>query len=414
MRLVWSVTFALFLLTSISVAQDDYRLGAEDVVRISIAGYEQLSVARAAVSALGTVTLPVLGELKVQGQTPAEAESMVAQVLTRYVKGNPAVQVSVVEINSRKVRILGAVKVPGEYKLEQSAILVDIIALAGDVLEDADMTAIQIISADGTQQQVDLRSYFRTGDASSIPPLKPDDTIRVPKRRSLSGSPMLLDAPDSTESMINVWGSVPTPGQYVFYGTPTLLEVLSRAGGVREDLALKRIQIIRGDPHTGGQITVDMQAFMASGEYDMLPALQSGDTVFVPDVRRMDRLKQSEVVVMGEVNSPGSYPIDGPVPIADALALASGITREADPGKVRISREQNGVLQHRDTDVRPLLSGYSHQTDLSMLPVIQPGDTVFVSSKKNGFLSAANVSRGLIAFFVDMVALYGLYQVLTK
>ncbi len=410
----WFAVALLFLFTSLAFAQDDYRLGPEDVVRVTIAGYDQISVPKATVSSLGTITLPILEDIKVQGLTQSEVETLISRILAQYIKGSPKVQVSILEANSRKVRVLGAVNVPGEYKISPGATLIDALTSAGDTSDEADIRAIQVISADGTKQTVDLRNYFRTGDENTIPLLKANDTIRVPKRRSLSDTSTVFGMGDTGEVLINVWGSVPKPGQLVFYGNPTLIDVLTLAGGVGDELALRKIRVVRGDPYTGGQITVDVQKFIDTGDYDLLPVLQSGDSIFVPEVPRVEQIKQREVVVMGEVNKPGSYPVDGPIPLADTLALAGGFTRDADPAKVRISREQDGILRHQDVDARHLLSGYTLAEESTVLPLIRPGDTIVVSPKGSGLLSAANVSRGLIAFFVDMVALYGLYQALTR
>src|SRR5690242_303396 len=116
----------------------DYQLGSEDLLQITlynVAANEQGVMPRTVdvrVSQQGHITMPLLGELAVAGQTPAWVETQLrAQYRTYYV--DPQISVFVREYRSQRASVLGAVQRPGVFELSGPKTVVDLLALAGGV-----------------------------------------------------------------------------------------------------------------------------------------------------------------------------------------------------------------------------------------------------------------------------------------
>src|SRR5689334_11190773 len=104
-------------------------LGQGDMVRITVFRNPDLTT-EARISERGTILFPMIGEVAIVGLTPSQAGSRIADKLRsgRYVV-NPEVNVSLAQVNSRQVSVLGAVNKPGRYPLDsQNVRLSDLLA----------------------------------------------------------------------------------------------------------------------------------------------------------------------------------------------------------------------------------------------------------------------------------------------
>ena len=78
---------------------------------------------------------------------------------------------------------------------------------------------------------------------------------------------------------INLWGFVQRPGIYSIPSSYTLIDLISSAGGPRENSRLSEVRIVRKNQEV---IVVDVEEFLKTGDSAKLPVLQPGDTVVVP------------------------------------------------------------------------------------------------------------------------------------
>jgi len=115
----------------------DYRLealGMGDMIRVSVFRNPDLTT-EARVSERGTVMFPLIGEISVNGLTPTQVSKQIADKLRAggFVV-DPEVTVSIAQVNSRQVAVLGNVQKPGRYPLDATtAKVTDLIALAGGI-----------------------------------------------------------------------------------------------------------------------------------------------------------------------------------------------------------------------------------------------------------------------------------------
>jgi polysaccharide export outer membrane protein len=157
-------------------------LGVGDSIRITVFQNPDLST-ETRVSEKGTIQYPLLGEVKLAGETANSAAHLIADKLKKgnYVR-NPQVSVAVTTVRSRQVSVLGEVTRPGRYPLEDAnPKLTDILALAGGLTPAADASVTVILQRGGESKklEVDVPKMYRTGDLSANFDVQPGDMIYV-------------------------------------------------------------------------------------------------------------------------------------------------------------------------------------------------------------------------------------------
>src|SRR6267142_885535 len=163
---------AALIAAQAAIAQSHELLGEGDMVRIGVFQNPDLTT-EARISERGSITFPLIGEVVIGGLTPADAEARIAQQLSRgkFVV-RPQVNLSVLQVRSRQVSVLGQVGRPGRYPLDDvSSNLTDVLALAGGILRGLE---IHRRMPDGQVQDL---SSVRLTDA-----VQPNDVIVIRER----------------------------------------------------------------------------------------------------------------------------------------------------------------------------------------------------------------------------------------
>ncbi len=162
----------------------DYRIGAQDLLEISVFGVEELSRA-VRVNSNGQITLPLLGAVMAGGKTIPELEQQLAE---RYAEGylqNPQVTVFVTEFTSQRVTVEGSVNKPGIYPLTGRTSLLQAIAMAQGMDDLADQRGVVVFrQIDGQRMAAafDMRAV-RAGEMPD-PQIYGDDIIVVERSGS--------------------------------------------------------------------------------------------------------------------------------------------------------------------------------------------------------------------------------------
>ena len=395
LRLCLNIIFTFLL---INLCAGEYRIGVDDILSISVWNHPEMSLSNARVRPDGKISLPVVGDVQAAGYTPAELQREITAVLRRYLRGEPIVTVSVIQFNSLKVSIFGAVANPGSYTFVNPPTPLELIAKAGGMSQGADPSSARIVSSDGVSTPVDLSKAILSG--GEMPKLKAGDTLFIPSSERTS-----LRKGAERSIRITVLGGVQTPGTYEFQKTPTLVEALSRAGWVSSESSLERVKVIRRIAGRSESVNVNVREFLEKGDPSLLPALEPGDLILVPTLRE-------EITVLGGVNNPGTFPVRGKITILEAIGMAGGFSEKGDPSSVKIGRRRGEGYVWSEVDVTPwvkggAISGYPP-------PTVIPGDLIIVPSTRLSFWSAAVTLRAFIAFVVDLIAIYGVYQLATR
>ena len=159
----------------------EYRIGPEDVLEIVVWKNADLSKT-VTVRPDGMITLPLIGELRAGGFTADHVRTEIKNRLERY-KEMPEVSVTVADIRSYNLYILGEVRTPGRYQVKTSTTLLQALALAGGFTEYADTNGIVVVRRDtreafSKEQRIKVRykDLVMRGDVA----LSPGDTVIVP------------------------------------------------------------------------------------------------------------------------------------------------------------------------------------------------------------------------------------------
>lgn len=109
----------------------DFVLGSSDVLKISVWHNPDLS-ADPVVRPDGTITLPLVGDIRAAGMTPSQVRQQIEQRLKAFVKDDTAiVTVAVTAINSYRFTLTGNVEKPGAYATNHYVTVAEAITLAG-------------------------------------------------------------------------------------------------------------------------------------------------------------------------------------------------------------------------------------------------------------------------------------------
>ena len=158
-----------------------YVIGPADVLSVLFWRDKELSVDAVTVRPDGMISLPLINEIKAAGLTPEQLRVKLAEAAGKFVE-DPDVSVGVREIKSRNVFITGNVAKPATYPLNSEMTVLQLIAVAGGLLEYANSKNIVVVRIESGQQQFfkfnynEVISQKRT--AQNIT-LKPGDTVVV-------------------------------------------------------------------------------------------------------------------------------------------------------------------------------------------------------------------------------------------
>jgi len=170
-----------------SNSSKDFLLGPEDVLDIVVWKNEDLSQEAVVVRPDGKISMPLIGEVQANGRTANQLASQIAGRLKEY-KDNPVVTVSVKEVNSYYVYVLGEVHKPGKYQLKSHATVLQAVAIASGFTNYAAKNKMKVIrhvqGENGTSREIRIPARYDdllsgTGEIGNFV-LKTGDVVIVP------------------------------------------------------------------------------------------------------------------------------------------------------------------------------------------------------------------------------------------
>ena len=276
--LILSVIFVVSICVSVYPRQDqkvfvkEYKIGPKDLLEITVFELPELNQT-ARVSEDGSISLPLLGRVMIEGLTKEELEKKLAGLLEEKYLRQARVTIFIKEYQSNRVSVIGAVGKPGMYELIGRVSLLEMISQAGG-LPDRAASELYILreGEDETQTKlaIDLNDLIINNNQKLNIQLMPKDVINIP-----------------IDQIINVFvfGAVRNPGalQVKLSKRITLLQAIAQAGGTAEGASKSGIVIKRKDNKTGKEteIKVNLKDIIKGKKPDI--ELQEGDVVYVPE-----------------------------------------------------------------------------------------------------------------------------------
>lgn len=268
---------ALFVLGVFAQEEQDvfvkeYKIGAKDLLEITVFELPELNQT-VRVSEDGSISIPLLGRLDIEGLTKDDLEKKLASLLEEKYLKKARVTIFIREYQSKRAAIIGAVTKPGIYELIGRMTVLQLISKAGGLTDRASNEMFVLREAsNGVRARIaiDLDDLINNGNQKLDISLQANDTVNIPIDQIIN---------------IFVFGEVRNPGalQVKMSKKTTLLQAIAQAGGPTEGAARSRITIKRKDKKTGKEIKikVNMKDIINGKRPDI--ELREGDVVFVPE-----------------------------------------------------------------------------------------------------------------------------------
>jgi polysaccharide export outer membrane protein len=156
-----------------------YRIGVEDELQISVWREPELS-SLVVVRPDGKITLPLINDIVVTGLTPDELQTLLGQKLKTYVN-EPQVTVTVRNIRSRKVYIVGQAVRQGSFPLNGTKTVLELIAEAGGLNPFAKSSSIYVLrTIDGKKTKIPFDYKKAISGKTENVVLMPGDVLVIP------------------------------------------------------------------------------------------------------------------------------------------------------------------------------------------------------------------------------------------
>ena len=334
-------------------APHDYVIGNGDVIDIDVFDVKELS-REVRVSQTGSIGLPLVPvRLHVAGLTETQTEQKIAEVLeANGLVSHPQVSVSVKERRSKPITVVGAVMHPMVYQADRAVTILEVLAEAGGITNDAGDTVI-----------VTRPMQAHPSDSSDPPSIGPEYPAPVATAKDSAGAEAAPDTSAANKPLFpaptpaaspNAPGASPGPGE---------------------------------PPPIGNTITINLNELMESGDATNNIILQAGDIVTVPHA--------GIVYVLGAVSRPGGFVLANDrshMSTLKVLALAGGLNRTAKKDHAVIIRKDAQGQQHEvAVNLKAVLARSAEDV------LLQPSDILYIpeSASKQALLRAVEIGVAL-------------------
>jgi polysaccharide export outer membrane protein len=342
------------LSASANAAPHDYAIGAGDLLSVEVFEVPELS-RDVRVSQTGSIGLPLVPvRLQMVGLTETQAAQKIAEVLeSNGLVSHPQVGVTVKEKRSKPITVVGAVAHPMVYEADRPTTLLEVLAQAGGIANDAGDTVI-----------VTRPDPSALSNTMEPPPISPADALPP----SNSAEPSSQSKPLSSASAA---------------GAADAQSAASTTQNAPPPIPSSAAE----PPPIGSTITVNLADLLEAGDAKNNILLQGGDIVTVPHA--------GIVYVLGAVQRPGGFVATNDraqLTTLKILALAGGLSPTAKKDHaVIIRKDAQGQQQEVPVNLAKVLNREEEDVKL------QPSDILLVpgSKTKAALIRAAEIGLGV-------------------
>lgn len=324
---------------------EDYKLGPGDEIVIDIWGASQTSLQQV-ISPEGSIVVDRLGPVYLNGMTIREANSYIQQKFSSVYSGisneggSSQIKLSLGQIRTIQINILGEVAVPGTYALSSLSSVFHALYNAGGINDIGSLRSIQLYRKGKLIKTIDIYQYLLNGNASGETRLMDGDIIMVPPYISL----------------VEIVGKIKRPMFYEMTVTETLSDLIKYSGGFTGDAYKEKIDITR---KTG---KYDKAYTVSSKDFENF-ILDDKDSIFVSaGLNQFD----NRVEIKGAVFRPGYYEVGEQIKtIKNLIEKAGGIKENAFLNRAILTRERADLTRETvPINLKNLLDGRTADINL--------------------------------------------------
>jgi protein involved in polysaccharide export with SLBB domain len=282
----------------------NYVLGPGDKILVNFYGSEEREV-EALVNREGKVILPFIGPVNFLGLTYEQASMFLSKKVEKELIG-VEVDMSIGEIRSIGVYILGEAYKPGRYVLSGLSSVSNALFVSGGVNEQGSLRNIQIKRNNKTISTYDFYDFLLKGSLESDVMLQDGDIIFVP----------------FIENSVTLGGAFKRPYRYEVIEGDTVDDAIYLAGGFNSEVyGSPNIELSSVNP-----ITAKRDLSYLDISEDLKKPVKNGDVINISSV---SGISPRTIKVSGEVKNPGEYSIQPEDKILDIIRRAGGYTSES-------------------------------------------------------------------------------------
>ena len=330
----------------------NYAIGPDDELLLNVYGLN-ISQQTLRVSPEGTVNVKYAGVINVGGLSIEAATALIRSRLMKYYpalsSGQTKVELTLGNIRSIRVILIGAVNRPGTYTLPSLASLFNALYVSGGPAENGSFRKIELVRNNKLVRTADLYDFLIRGDLSANVRLEDNDVIRVPFANLL----------------VTLNGEVNRPGIFELHSNETLKDAFQFAGGFKSKAFKGRI--------TGNRFA-DLGREVIDVAGDSLAAFKplNGDEYFIDSV--INRYN-NRVIINGAVFKPGAYALENGMTLKSIINKAQGLKEDVFTGRALLVRtRQDLTKEYIAVELKPIITG-----QVDGLP-LQKEDSIHIAS----------------------------------
>jgi polysaccharide export outer membrane protein len=292
----------------------EYVVGPGDTLEIQLIGTTRGRYALV-VGRDGRVNFPDLGPIMVSGLRFDEVRALIEKRVSEQLIGTQ-VSVTMGELRSIRVFVLGDVTTPGSYTVSGLSTMTNALFVSGGISKIGSLRNIQLKRAGRTVSTLDLYDLLLRGDTSGDARLLPGDVIFVPP----------------VGATVGLAGEVRRPAIYELKSQTTAAQLLQLGGGLlpQADPTIATLERVNDQQQ---RVTLDVDLSSASGRELIL---QDGDTLRVPTIRP---ILENSITISGHVHRPGEYQFTPGMRLLDVLPSLDELMPNADQRYILVRRE---------------------------------------------------------------------------
>lgn len=292
----------------------NYVVGPNDQLNINVYGSSLVNW-KLDVSPEGNINIPGVGNVNVASKTIEQATALIKSRLAanNYAVGKgTTVQVTLGNIRSIQVIIIGQVAKPGTYTLPSLATVFNALYTAGGPNDNGSLRQIEIVRNNRIVRHLDVYDFLVKGDQKNNITLQDQDIVRVPTYRT----------------RVQVVGEVKIPALFEVLPGESLDNIITYAGGFTDSAYTARIKVSQVSDQQR-KITDVLEA-----DYKNYIPLRGDKYTVEPLINRFE----NRVVIKGAVFKPGDYELQNGLTLIQLINKAAGLKEDAFSERGTITR----------------------------------------------------------------------------
>jgi protein involved in polysaccharide export with SLBB domain len=358
----------------------NYQLGPDDELIIDIYGYSEESF-KLKVSPEGNIRIPLVGIVQVSGLTIEQSKARIIAALStvydRINTGETKVNITLGNIRSIKVLIVGEANLPGTYTLPSLATVFNALYVSGGPNANGSMRNVKVIRNNKVVAILDVYDFMLKAEAKGNIRLQDQDIIKI--------SPY--------ENKVEVKGEVKREGFFEMTKNETLKDLLNFAGGFTNDAYKERIKVIRNTNKEKSVADIEQGIF----------------SMFVPksgDIYTIDKLLErfeNRVQIKGAVFRPGAYALENGLTVLKLINKAEGLKEDAFLTRAIIYRlNGDNSLSMLSLNIEDAKEGKTNDIELKREDIIQIASKLDLKESYNVTINGKVIKPGVFPFAQNM------------